>query len=241
VSYHSSGDAIDEAGPPSAMMRFFKTMKNTFGPRLRELIYTPGGVGIKDGRPFRYTGQVAADHFDHVHVAYTGPFGDGIGQAVQAARAAGFRGQALINAVAVAGAESRYDAQAQNLKYPDHSIGMWQINQLAHHGRYGSDSALRNPFANARAAWAISGHGRNWSPWSTWPSAAAGYLARARAAVQGAGGGGSHGGGGPRGSRSRRTSPLGARAFSLAPGMRGILPPPRCSRLRLARRTTCPG
>jgi hypothetical protein len=51
-----------------------------FGSRLRELIYTPGGVGIKDGRPFQYTGQVAADHFDHVHVAYTGPFGDGPGR-----------------------------------------------------------------------------------------------------------------------------------------------------------------
>jgi hypothetical protein len=223
VSYHSSGDAIDEAGPPSAMMRFFKTMKNTFGPRLRELIYTPGGVGIKDGRPYRYTGQVAADHFDHVHVAYTGPFGDGIGQAVQAARAAGFRGQALINAVAVAGAESRYDAQAQNLKYPDHSIGMWQINQLAHHGRYGSDSALRNPFANARAAWAISGHGRNWSPWSTWPSAAAGYLARARAAVQGAGGGGSHGGGGPRGQSFTPDKPARGKGVLAGPGYEGDL------------------
>jgi 3D (Asp-Asp-Asp) domain-containing protein len=31
-------------------------------------------VGIKDGKPFRYTGQVAADHFDHVHVACLGRF-----------------------------------------------------------------------------------------------------------------------------------------------------------------------
>lgn len=80
TSYHSSGDAIDMSGPPGAMRRFFNTMKSNFGGRLRELIYTPGGAGIKDGRPFQYTGAVAADHYDHVHVAYTGPFGDGIGK-----------------------------------------------------------------------------------------------------------------------------------------------------------------
>jgi hypothetical protein len=54
-----------------------------FGGRLAELIYTPGGMGIKDGRPFRYTGQVAADHYDHVHVAFDSGrpgIGDGIGQ-----------------------------------------------------------------------------------------------------------------------------------------------------------------
>jgi hypothetical protein len=195
-SYHSSGDAIDEAGPAAGMLSYFRFLKKNFGARLRELIFTPGGAGIKDGRPFTYTGQVAADHFDHVHVAYTGPFGDGIGQAAQAAKAAGFRGQALINAVAIAGAESRYDAEAKNLVPPDHSIGMWQINQLAHHGRYGSDSALENPFTNARAAFAISGGGRSFGPWSTWPSAAASWTARARAAVAGLTGTGGKGGGG---------------------------------------------
>ncbi len=79
-SYHGSGDAVDMAGPPSAMMRFFRTMRSLFGPRLRELIYTPGGVGIKDGQPHTFTGQVAADHFDHVHLAYTGLSGDGEGR-----------------------------------------------------------------------------------------------------------------------------------------------------------------
>jgi hypothetical protein len=55
-SYHSSGDAIDEAGSPAGMMAYFRYLKKNFGSRLRELIYTPGGVGIKDGRPYRYTG-----------------------------------------------------------------------------------------------------------------------------------------------------------------------------------------
>jgi 3D (Asp-Asp-Asp) domain-containing protein len=82
-SYHSTGEAIDEAGSPAGMLAFFKFMRSTFGSRLAELIYTPGGVGIKNGKPYRYTGQVAADHFDHVHVALdTGKpgVGDGIGK-----------------------------------------------------------------------------------------------------------------------------------------------------------------
>lgn len=84
-SYHDTGEAIDEAGSSSGMMRFFKYMRDRFGSRLAELIYTPGGAGIKDGHSYTYTGQVAADHFDHVHVALdTGKpgVGDGLGKFV---------------------------------------------------------------------------------------------------------------------------------------------------------------
>ena len=200
-SWHGTGEAIDMGngrGPDANKLNYFKMMKRRFGSRLAELIYTPGGVGIKNGRPFTYTGAVAADHYDHVHVAVDLPgvgdgigrlryTGDGIGQAVQAAKAAGFRGQDLINAVAIAGAESRFNPAAQNLKYPDHSIGLWQINQLAHKGRFGTDAQLKNPMTNAKAAYALfkaSGFG----PWSTWPGAAQAYLARARAAVSTGGG-----------------------------------------------------
>ena len=83
VSYHSSGEAIDVAGSPAGMLGFFRQMKSKFGSRLAELIYTPGGAGVKDGRPYTYGGQVAADHFDHVHVALdTGVpgVGDGLGK-----------------------------------------------------------------------------------------------------------------------------------------------------------------
>lgn len=69
VSFHSSGDAIDLAGSPGSMLAFFQHAKSTYGSRLEELIHTPGGVGIKNGQPFTYTGQVAKDHFDHVHLA----------------------------------------------------------------------------------------------------------------------------------------------------------------------------
>ena len=81
------------------MKGFFNFMKNTAGSRLAELIYTPGGAGIRNGASHTYSGQVAADHFDHVHVAVdTGVpgVGDGIGQAVDAARRAGFRGTDLV-------------------------------------------------------------------------------------------------------------------------------------------------
>jgi hypothetical protein len=90
ISYHSSGEAVDLAGPAKGMMATFRELRSRFGSRLAELIYTPGGVGIKDGHPYTYSGQVAADHFDHVHVAYdTGKpgVGDGMGRSATSATA----------------------------------------------------------------------------------------------------------------------------------------------------------
>lgn len=75
VSWHSSGHALDISGSKPNMLRFFNYMKENYGPGLEELIHTPGGVGIKNGQPFTYGGQVAADHFDHVHVADKDPKG----------------------------------------------------------------------------------------------------------------------------------------------------------------------
>lgn len=96
VSYHSTGEAIDMGdgrGPDSNKLGFFKYLKSKFGGQLAELIYTPGGTGIKDGRPFRYTGAVAADHFDHVHVAFdTGRPGVGDGHGRSGGR---FKGDGL--------------------------------------------------------------------------------------------------------------------------------------------------
>jgi hypothetical protein len=193
-SYHSTGEAVDLGNGRMAdapKMRAFKALERRYGARLAELIYTPAGYSIKDGR--RVAPIAAKDQYDHVHAAVDlgrPGVGDGIGRAVQAARSVGLKGRKLVEAVAIAGAESRYDPRAQNLKYPDHSIGLWQINQLAHKGRYGTDAQLKNPTRNARAMLAVSGGGRNWGPWSTWPKAAAGYMSRARAAVIGSRGDG---------------------------------------------------
>jgi hypothetical protein len=85
----------------------------------------------------------------------------------QAASAAGFRGRALEEAVAVARAESTFNPAAAN---PTSSArGMWQIMLTAHAG----DPDIGNwadPFASARMAWRISKGGTDWSPWSVWPA-----------------------------------------------------------------------
>lgn len=225
ISFHGSGEAIDISGPPAGMMATFRTLKSRFGPRLAELIYTPGGVGVKNGQPFTYTGSVAADHFDHVHVALDlgrpGPgIGDGPGKslsgvnlAIDAARKAGFTGNDLVNMVAIAGRESSYNPGAQNLQYPDHSIGLWQINQLAHKGRYGSDAQLKNAYTNAKAARALF-KAAGLSPWQHAGGPLGGTdVAAARKAVAAfSGGGGSSSSGSARGAKADTDAAAGAAA-----------------------------
>jgi hypothetical protein len=183
VSYHSTGEALDLAGSPAGMMSTFKTLKARFGSQLAELIYTPGGVGIRNGRPHTYTGKVAADHYDHVHVALDlgrpgpgiglgGRTGDGPGRYDKAAlmdlwsRAGGPAAQANL-AASVALAESGGDPKADP-KNTDGSIdrGLWQINSI-----HGALSTF-NPLGNARAAVKISSRGKNWSPWVAWKKGA---------------------------------------------------------------------
>jgi hypothetical protein len=67
LSYHALGRAIDVT--PS--MDIFNWLVSNFGATSKEIIYTPaGGRQIKDGHPYTYTGEVAAEHFNHVHWAY---------------------------------------------------------------------------------------------------------------------------------------------------------------------------
>lgn len=53
---------------------------------------------------------------------------------------------------------------------PEYSVGLWQINMLAH-PTY-SLASLLTPTGNARAAIAISKNGGTWAPWSTYTSGA---------------------------------------------------------------------
>jgi TP901 family phage tail tape measure protein len=73
VSYHASGHAIDvDAGSAGQMLAYAKAMASLFGNRLKELIHTPLGFGVKNGQrvPNSYFGQkVLSEHYDHVHVA----------------------------------------------------------------------------------------------------------------------------------------------------------------------------
>jgi Transglycosylase SLT domain len=76
VSWHSSGNALDLSGPANQMLTYARHLSDTAGGGLAELIHTPlGGAQIKNGKPFVYSGQVAADHYDHVHVADPTPPG----------------------------------------------------------------------------------------------------------------------------------------------------------------------
>lgn len=74
VSYHSSGDAIDMTG--GDMMGLARSLASQYGSGLEELIYSPLGWGIKDGRrvPNSFFGSdVIAQHYSHVHVADVDP------------------------------------------------------------------------------------------------------------------------------------------------------------------------
>jgi len=72
LSYHALGRAMDFAGPPARMIAFARAIAQLAGPRIKELIHTPLGWGIKDGRvvPISFFGPaVMRQHYDHVHVA----------------------------------------------------------------------------------------------------------------------------------------------------------------------------
>ena len=100
-------------------------------------------------------------------------------QIAEYAHDAGFRGQDLTVAVAVAMAESGGDTRAHNPVPPDDSYGLWQINMIgslgpARRDQFDLDSnrELFDPEENAKAAWAISGHGESFRPWTTYTSGA---------------------------------------------------------------------
>jgi hypothetical protein len=100
-------------------------------------------------------------------------------QIAEYAHQAGFRGQDLTVAVAVAMAESAGNTRAHNAVPPDNSYGLWQINMIgslgpARRDQFDLDSnrELFDPAENAKAAWAISGHGESFRPWTTYTSGA---------------------------------------------------------------------
>jgi len=112
-------------------------------------------------------------------------------QIAGAAKSAGFSGNSLVIAVAVALAESGGNANAHNPVGLDNSYGLWQINMYGSMGparrkQFGlkSNSELFDPVTNAKAAYAISNGGKNWRPWTTYTSGKyLPYMSRARKAA----------------------------------------------------------
>jgi cell wall-associated NlpC family hydrolase len=99
----------------------------------------------------------------------------------QYAYQAGFRGEALITAVAISHAETAeapFDTAARgDVGLEDStwgaSIGLWQIRSLRadmNTGRTRDEAANLDPATNARHAYTISSGGTNFTPWSTYNS-----------------------------------------------------------------------
>ncbi len=92
--------------------------------------------------------------------------GGGAVNAANAAFSAGFRGVSLIVAIAVAGAESNYNATSVS---PTGDYGLWQINKAAHPQMM---TNVFDPNQNARYAYQISAAGTNWGAWSAYKNGA---------------------------------------------------------------------
>lgn len=95
------------------------------------------------------------------------------------AHQAGFTGPALVTAVAIAHAESGFRPDAVGdrdlTEKGEVSIGLWQINYRPSRDKLGGlrDPDLNlEPAHNAIAAFAISGQGARFTPWSTYTSGA---------------------------------------------------------------------
>ena len=106
-------------------------------------------------------------------------------QIALAAQKAGFSGDNLVIAVAVAMAESRSDANAiGRLK----TYGLWQILSSAHPDMINPSnpdaSRWFDAYVNAKFAWKISKSGTTWRPWSVYTSGAyEKFMTKAQAGV----------------------------------------------------------
>ncbi|MEU8261595.1 RICIN domain-containing protein [Micromonospora sp. NPDC048999] len=90
----------------------------------------------------------------------------------------------IVIAVAVAMAESSCNPSAKGQNPGSIDRGLWQINNYYHSEV--SDACAYQVQCNANAAWNISNHGSNWSPWSTYNNGAwKNYLDTARDAITG--------------------------------------------------------
>jgi len=80
----------------------------------------------------------------------------------------GFKGASLETAVAVALAES--SGRTDVVNSIGCCVGLWQINVKAH--KQYTAAQMKDPDANAKAAYAISSGGTNWKPWEAYTNGA---------------------------------------------------------------------
>lgn len=112
-------------------------------------------------------------------------------QLAAVASQAGFTGAGLTLAVAIALAESGGDTEASLFNDPTSSCpdgstdrGLWQINDCWHSEF--TDDVCYDALGCARAAYVISNHGGDWSPWTTYKTESyKQFMPRAEVAVRG--------------------------------------------------------
>lgn len=138
------------------------------GPTVQPNAYTPGAAPTVTPAGMPTSGRLSIDDIARL------------------ALSVGLTRDQAAMATAIAMRESGGNLAAHNPVPPDDSYGLWQINRLAHPGY--SPAELVTAEGNARAMLAISLHGTNWRPWSTYRGMPAGTLAAARQAVDRAGG-----------------------------------------------------
>ncbi|MFI9384406.1 hypothetical protein [Kutzneria sp. NPDC052558] len=104
-------------------------------------------------------------------------------QLAKLAKDTGFTGDGLVNAVAVALAESSGFTKALLVNENcTRDRGLWQINDYWHPEV--SEQQAFDPVENAKAAYEISSEGTAWDQWSTWENGAyKSFLADAEQAV----------------------------------------------------------
>lgn len=110
----------------------------------------------------------------------------GAAEAADAAVAAGFYGENLVIAVAVAGAESGWNPSATHVNTNGSTdYGEWQINSIhAAILRAGTWSNVNDNAIMAHKVWAAAGN--SWTPWATYNSGSyQNFMTQARAAVSG--------------------------------------------------------
>ncbi|MFD8087939.1 hypothetical protein ACFV4F_40350 [Kitasatospora sp. NPDC059722] len=109
----------------------------------------------------------------------------GIDLCAEVGYTAGFRGDALVTAIAVGMAESSCNPLASNVQNntpPSTDRGLWEINSYWHPEV--SDACAYDAQCNANAAYRISNKGTDWAQWSTYKEGAhLRYLDAARAAA----------------------------------------------------------
>ena len=168
-------------------------------PQIRNpnLIYPDQHVNLPSGAARGGEGTAAAMDVGataSVASTYTGGALDRV-QLAQVFHQAGFRGEPLVQMVAIAMRESGGDPRAfnGNAGTGDRSYGLTQINMIGNLGparreQLGlpSNEALFDPVVNARAAFVLSGNGNDLSPWGGYKGMSNTYntdMPAARAAV----------------------------------------------------------